>query len=751
MSTFSTTPTGTFNQYQYTSANSGSTHGQNPGIDALLSGYQWTSVNETGTTVITYSFINANSNFASNYSSYNEPGQRSYFSTADQAATRILLEKIESVCNIDFVEVDDNASTCGVIRYGYSAVIDQYNNAAWAWFPHSQPRNGDVWVSPSYNATNDNTQFFFNHIVLHETLHALGLKHPFETLNTYTQTLSNTEDTVQYTVMSYSVASDTDIRRMDHWADAPMLYDIAALQYLYGASSYLDSDTTYDLSGASFTNQLVTLWDSAGNDTLDARNLTQAVMIDLQSGHFSNIGQTVPTAGLTHTNTLAIAQGCTIENILGSPYDDELTGNSANNSISAGAGNDVIISSAGEDTLIGGAGVDHVYYSDSLDIFHFQRDGVYLLVMNAADESDRITEIEWFDFADSTYSYSQLASLIQGSWIWNGNSAFDNQSKASCHLISETTDMVTVNYTLKKQSFTAQFMGSFNIIQHSGNIDQIIWLDGSNQTLAQFRPVSSSNQWGEVYTALTQQGSTQLWNYLFSDDNDIELSAGNDNLKAYGGDDVLKGLDGNDTLDGGEGNDMLDGGLGTDKLIGGAGDDTYVIDHAKDSITDNAGTDLIQTNLNTFSLSKFRTIESLRYDGIQNAELTGNQLANQLWGNSGNDRIDGGLGNDTLSGGGGSDHFVFSTALKNNTDTITDFVSGTDHLDLSLKIFTKLKNDTDLSDNFCVNNAQDNNDYFIYNNTDQILYYDADGIGSKAKPVAIVGCAELSVTDLLLF
>lgn len=750
MSTFSTTPTGTYSQYEYTTASNGSTHGQHPGIDALLSGYQWTSRNEAGATVITYSFVNANSVFANNYSSYNEPSKKSYFSSNDQAAVRALLETIESVCNVDFVEVDDNASTCGVIRYAYSGVIDDYNNAAWAWFPHSQPRNGDIWVSPSYSATNSNTEFFFNHIVLHETLHALGLKHPFETLGTYTQTLGYLEDTVQYTVMSYSVASNTDVRRMDHWPDAPMLYDIATLQYLYGPSSYRPGDTSYDLSALPFAHQLVTLWDSAGNDTLDASNINQAVTIDLSSGHLSDIGQTVPTAGLTYTRTLAIANDCIIENLVGSAYDDVLTGNTANNSISGGSGNDTIFASAGEDTLIGGEGEDHLYYANNLNDFHFQRDGAYLLILNAAEEGDHVMDIESFDFAGSTYSYNQLASLIQGSWIWDSNLAFDNQNKATCRLSSETTHSITLSYTIKKQTFTAELLGTFDTIHHTGSINQINWIDSSNQTIAEFKPGNSSNEWGNVYTALIEKQSAQIWSHLFSDDNHIELSNANDNVKSYAGDDLLKGGDGNDTLDGGDGNDILDGGLGNDKLLGGSGNDTYVIDSLNDTLKDTSGTDLIETNINTFSLVKFSTIENLCFTGNSHCQLTGNKLANQINGYSGDDRIDGGLGNDTLTGGAGIDHFIFSTALKNNVDTITDFTTGTDRLGLSLKIFTKLKNDTDLLDNFCVNAAQDANDYLIYDTSQQILYYDADGANLVNSPIAVAIIGNIQYQDIFL-
>lgn len=66
--------------------------------------------------------------------------------------------------------------------------------------------------------------------------------------------------------------------------------------------------------------------------------------------------------------------------------------------------------------------------------------------------------------------------------------------------------------------------------------------------------------------------------------------------------------------------------------------------------------------------------------GMGNDALNGDAAADFLVGGAGDDTINGGIGNDSFIGGAGIDMFIFSAAPGN--DTIIDFVSGTDKLDL---------------------------------------------------------------------
>jgi len=53
-----------------------------------------------------------------------------------------------------------------------------------------------------------------------------------------------------------------------------------------------------------------------------------------------------------------------------------------------------------------------------------------------------------------------------------------------------------------------------------------------------------------------------------------------------------------------------------------------------------------------------------------------------LFGGKGNDRLIGGAGDDILTGGAGNDTFVFASAME-GFDTITDFRSGADRIEVS--------------------------------------------------------------------
>jgi len=205
-------------------------------------------------------------------------------------------------------------------------------------------------------------------------------------------------------------------------------------------------------------------------------------------------------------------------------------------------------------------------------------------------------------------------------------------------------------------------------------------------------------------------------------------------------------------------------------MIGGTGNDSYIVDNVGDIVTEyeDQGIDTVQSSL-TFTL--LSDIENLTLTGGRGINGTGNALDNTIKGNAGlntlsggggNDILIGGLGNDTLSGGAGIDHFVFNTALnaRSNMDTISDFVSGTDKIDLENSVMTALGRTTGslTTDQFFSSSTavrgNDATDRIIYNSTTGALYNDADGSGNGAAvQIALMGLSihpTMSYQDFLI-
>ena len=169
---------------------------------------------------------------------------------------------------------------------------------------------------------------------------------------------------------------------------------------------------------------------------------------------------------------------------------------------------------------------------------------------------------------------------------------------------------------------------------------------------------------------------------------------------------IIIGNTGNNTLNGLGGNDTLNGFGGTDSLNGGAGNDIYIVDAATVTFTEAAGggIDTIQTSVTLAPLAT--NFEHLTLTGGSAISGTGNTVANIITGNSnnnilnglggadtliggdGDDRLIGDAGADGLTGGLGADTFVYTASLFHSVggtrDTITDFVSGTDKIDLTV-------------------------------------------------------------------
>ena len=394
-------------------------------IDAFIIGEKWGGALGTGFS-ITYSFPGDGSFWSTNPSigygaqtSDQEPWSDDFrgLNATEQNAVRVAMDAWGAVANIDPVETADNQNVVGDIRVAFTTGggmdPDTY---AYAYTPaHHAPYAGDVWLNPFPPEPTGN-DFAIGAAgyatIIHELGHALGLDHPFDDGNDPLPSLPEALDHFQYTVMSYSDRPghiDTGYSSM--YPTTPMLLDIQALQYLYGANmSYHTGNNVYAFQQGGDYYQ--TIWDAGGKDTIRYDATSDGAHIDLRAGKFSRLGDpiTLSDGSLQHTN-VAIAYGVKIENGVGGQGPDKIIGNAAINSLRGNGGHDTLQGGAGRDNLAGGAGNDRLVGQTGQDSFRFD---------TALNPSGNVDLIAGFSAPDDT--------------IWLDNDIFDAFATANVTL-----------------------------------------------------------------------------------------------------------------------------------------------------------------------------------------------------------------------------------------------------------------------------------------------------------------------------
>ncbi len=590
---------------------------------------------------------------------------RTSFSSAQQTAVRGIMDMYESVCNLTINEVSYNSNSAASIEFT-NATMDP-GVGGFAYYPNQtfagNKYGGDVFIANSNTGTSLGSWGYLT--LLHEIGHALGLKHP----GNYNAGGGGTEgpylpagqDSHQYTVMSYydhpSYPNSSPV--------TPMLLDIAALQYVYGANtSYNSGATTYDTSYFTLHAQKC-IWDGGGTDTIDVSALTTWNVIDLNPGAFSSIN----TAG-GNTKNISIAYNCYIENAIGGSFSDDITGNALANTLVGNAGNDTINGGAGNDILRGGADGDSLNGGADTDTLSYSDSNAAVSINLAARTAsgghatgDTFTSIENVSgsaFADTLIGDDNANVLLGngGADVMNGaggidwaDYSFGTGGAVTVNLTTGTGsgaeaqgDTLTNIENLVGSSFNDTLIGSSGVntilggagndtIQSGGGADTLNGGDGID---------TLSYAWSTV--GVTAGGNTTLiTNFEW-----LEGSAYNDTLshmslgvKAGAGDDSISYLmtsTAGVTLDGGSGTDTADysgfsitGGVNINLLTGvGSNSSSSNYNHSLIDVENVIGTN-------------------------SNDTITGNNAANLLAGGFGNDTLSGGDGDDVLRGGLGSD------------------------------------------------------------------------------------------------
>ena len=390
-------------------------------VDAVDSGTRWATLS------LTYSFPTSASFYTGAFSGAYGSGEPltnfQAFTPVQQAAVTSALAMYSSVSNLTFTQITESSTQTATLRYAES----DKPGTAWGYYPSSSPEGGDAWFNnSSHYYDNPAMGNYAWKAIIHEIGHTLGLKHPHDVAGAF-GAIPADQDSGEYSVMSYRsyLGAPTGQGYTNETWGYPqtlMMYDIAAIQHMYGANfNYNSGNTVYKWdpnTGQEFVNGVgqatpganrifMTVWDGGGNDTYDFSNYTTNLSVNLQPGGWT----TASSAQLAYLGNGHYAIGnianallyennpaSLIENAIGGSGSDTITGNTANNKFTGGSGNDLLDGLGGTDTAVFSGLSTNYQITQNADGSWTVTD----LRSGSPDGTDTLFNVEWLQFNDAT-------------------------------------------------------------------------------------------------------------------------------------------------------------------------------------------------------------------------------------------------------------------------------------------------------------------------------------------------------------
>ncbi|MEK7779551.1 MAG: calcium-binding protein [Pseudomonadota bacterium] len=492
--------------------------------------------------------------------------------------------------------------------------------------------------------------------------------------------------------------------------------------------------------------------------------------------------------GNTQNNRIFGSHG---KNILdGGAGDDYLNGQAGNDTLISGDGNDTLFGGQGSDTLIGGTGND-VYNIDNFSDVVVENDNegvdtvvsdlsfytlganIENLTTNYHGVGNELDNIITGSLGDNYLDGGAGADILDGGGKQGsdttgapnhsgsgGNDVYvvDNAGDVVvehdaivygiAYNVSMDTVMSSINYTLDHNIENIMLTGSESINGTGNNLDNIIFGNEAINTLAggfgsDMYYVQNSD---DVVIEEVDIGDADT----YSPPVDIVVSTVSYALSANV---EQLWLDGTVAINGtgNVANNTLVGNEAINTLTGGLGNDAYTVHNTEDVIIENegAGSDAV------YSVVDYTLAENVEALYLEGAGISG--IGNDQ------DNVIGSSGQlNQLTGGLGADTFQFYNMNFGGVDTIADFTSGDDHIELGVSWFNLAAGDTGTLEGSWFNSfvsgaglTEGTESYYdalgqvIYDTTSGTLYYDADGSGVAASQAfaTLIGIPTLTAAD----